>query len=284
VTFGAKDPVVILEADTPYHHITLREKDRSRFMDFDRIRQSGIALDYPLELRLRYPRVQAVALAFHPEPRQVLAIGLGAGSFPKRLHHDWPEATIDVVEIDPQVIALAQQYFDLQPDAHLRIHAGDGRRFLQEGSTRYDLVLVDAYNGDNIPFHLTTREFYRELRARMDDDALLVSNVVGRLGPGRRYLRAMLRTVADTFPVVQMIPTSAVDPNVDMNFIVVARRRGARLSAAELQAAVARLDGKMVPREELEKYAAQLLEPLPSLDDAPLLTDDYAPVELLRAE
>ena len=282
-TYGARDPVIILERDTPYHHVTLREKDRSRFMDFDQIRQSGIALDYPLELRLRYPRVQSLALAFHPDPRRVLAIGVAAGSVPRRLHADWPEATIDAVDIDPEVIALAEQYFGLVPDARLRVHAGDGRRFLQEGSTRYDLVFLDAYNGDNVPFHLTTREFYRELRARMDDDALLVSNVVGRWGPGHRYVPAMLRTIADTFPVVQMIPINTVKPDVDMNFIVVARASGERWSAEELRAAVARLDGRMVPRAELEGYATLLMEPLPSFADAPLLTDDFAPVELLRA-
>ena len=180
----------------------------TRYIDFDNLRQSAMLLDDPWELRLRYTRFLALALAFQPEPKRVLILGLGGGSFPKRLHRDFPQVVVDVVDIDPEVIGIAKRYFQVPEDSRLRLHLRDGRRFVRETTEKYDLIFLDAYNSDTIPFHLTTREFYRQLEAHLAPGGFVVSNIIGALrGPQSAFFRAMYRTLADTFPTVYVVPT-----------------------------------------------------------------------------
>jgi spermidine synthase len=256
-------------------------------MDFDNLRQSAMLLEDPWELRLRYTRFLALALAFQPEPKRVLILGLGGGSFPKRLYRDFPQIVVDAVDIDPEVLAIAKRYFQVPEDSRLRLHPRDGRRFLQETTEKYDLIFLDAYNSDTIPFHLTTREFYRELEARLAPGGVVVSNIIGTLrGPQSAFFRAMYRTLAETFPAVHVVPTydgGGAFVLGEINILLFAMRDRARLTRAELMARVGRVGGKLVHASDLMEYASHLLElPIP-VSDVPVLTDDYAPVEILRA-
>ncbi|MGE5848934.1 MAG: spermidine synthase [Candidatus Methylomirabilota bacterium] len=278
---------LVLEMDSFYNHIRVAEDSGTRYMDFDNLRQSAMLLTDPWELRLRYTRFLSLALAFQPDPKRALILGLGGGSFPKRLYRDFPQVVVDAVDIDPEVLAIAKRYFQVPEDSRLRLHARDGRQFVQQTDTRYDLVFLDAYNSDTIPFHLTTREFYREVEARLTPGAVVVSNIIGHLrGPESGFFRAMYRTLAETFPVIHVIPTYDVSRGVplgEINIILIATRHGTRLTRAELMKQVGRVGGRMVPASDLSEYASHLMDlPIP-VSDVPTLTDDFAPVEILRA-
>jgi spermidine synthase len=283
----AAEPGLLLEMDSFYNHIRVAEDSGTRYMDFDNLRQSAMLLEDPWELRLRYSRFLALALAFQPEPKRVLILGLGGGSFPKRLYRDLPQIVVDAVDIDPEVLAIAKRYFRVPEDSRLRLHPRDGRRFVQETTEKYDLIFLDAYNSDTIPFHLTTREFYRELEARLAPGGVVVSNIIGTLrGPQSAFFRAMYRTLSETFPAVHVVPTydgGGAFALGEINILLFAMRDRTRLTRAELMARVGRVGGKLVPASELMEYASYLLElPIP-VSDVPVLTDDYAPVEILRA-
>lgn len=284
---GAVEPGLVLDRDSFYNHIHVVDTDGTRYMDFDNLRQSAMLLGDPWELRLRYTRFLALALAFQPDPKRALILGLGGGSFPKRLYRDFPQLAVDAVDIDPEVIAIAKRYFQVPEDSRLRLHARDGRRFVRETDARYDLVFLDAYNSDTIPFHLTTREFYREVEARLAPGGFVVSNIIGSLrGPQSGFFRAMYRTLAETFPTVHVIPTYDVSraiPLGEINIILIAARDRERLSRAELMTRVGRVGGKLVAASDLVEYASYLLEVPITISDVPILTDDFAPVELLRA-
>jgi len=285
---GAKEPGVLLEKDSFYNHIKVAESGGLRYMDFENLRQSAMLLDDPTELRLRYTRFLALPLVLRPEPKRVLILGLGGGSFPKRLHRDFPDLRVDVVDIDPAVVAVAKEYFQVPEDQRLRLHVKDGRRFVQETTERYDLIYLDAYNSDTIPFHLTTREFYREAASRLVPGGILVSNIIGSLrGEGSRFFRSMHRTLDDVFGTIYTVPIYRVEAGVlplgEINLIVIATRDETRLSRGELMARAGRLGGKLVPASELADYAAHLLELPVETRDVPILTDDFAPVEILRA-
>ncbi len=280
-------PGLLLDMDSFYNHIHIADDSGTRYMDFDNLRQSAMLLEDPWELRLRYTRFLVLALAFQPEPKRVLILGLGGGSFPKRLYRDFPQVEVDAVDIDPEVLAIAKRYFQVPEDSRLRLHALDGRRFVQQTTTKYDLIFLDAYNSDTIPFHLTTREFYREVEARLAPGGIVVSNIIGALrGPESAFFRAMYRTLAETFPAVHVIPTYDVSrgfPFGEINIILIATEGRTRLTRAELMARVGRVGGRLVPASDLAEYASHLLE-LPILvSDVPTLTDDFAPVEILRA-
>jgi len=283
----AAEPGLMLEMDSFYNHIRVAEDSGTRYMDFDNLRQSAMLLQDPWELHLRYTRFLALALAFQPEPKRALVLGLGGGSFPKRLHRDFPQLVVDVVDIDPEVLAIAKRYFRVPEDSRMRLHAKDGRRFIQETDAKYDLIFLDAYNSDTIPFHLTTREFYREAQARLAPGGIVVSNIIGVLrGSQSGFFRAMYRTLAEAFPTVHVIPVHDVGggfPPYEINIILVATQEKARLTRAEVMTRAGRVGGKLVPASDLTEYASHLLElPIP-VSDVPILTDDYAPVEMLRA-
>jgi spermidine synthase len=283
----AAEPGLLLEEDSFYNHIRVAETSDMRYMDFENLRQSGMSRTDPYELTLRYTRFLSLSLALRPEATRVLILGLGGGSFPKRLHKDFPNLTVDAVDIDPEVIRIAKTYFQVPEDARLRLHAMDGRRFVQETAERYDIVYLDAYNSDTIPFHLTTREFYREIAARLKPGGIVVSNIIGSLrGPQSQFFRAMHRTLAEAFPTIYAVPVydlAVFQVFGDINIILFATPDATRLTRGELVARAARLGGKLVPASDLAEYAAHLLEVPVEVSDVPTLTDDFAPVEILRA-
>ncbi len=282
----AAEPGLLLDTDSFYNHIRVSDEGGSRYLDFDNLRQSGMLQSNPWELQLRYTRFLALALTLQPDPRRVLVIGLGGGSFPKRLYRDFPQITVDVADIDPAVRRIATRYFQVPQDGRMRLHVQDGRRFVQESDAAYDAVFLDAYNSDTIPFHLVTREFYQAVRARLAPGGVVVSNIIGSpYGPRSGFFRAIYRTLATVFPTVYVVPTYDTRNGLflgDINIILLATQESARLSRGELIARAGRAEGKLVPASDLAEYASYLVEaPIP-VGDVPLLTDDFAPVELLR--
>jgi spermidine synthase len=279
---------MLYEKDSFYHNIRVGEEGRTRHMYFDNTYQSAMLLDDPWKIEFTCIRYMALALALQPEPKRAVNIGLGGGSFSKRLARDYGEVQMDGVDIDPEVVNVARRFFEVPEEPRLRLHAIDGRRFIREVSEPYDLVFLDAYNADTIPFHLTTREFYREIDSRLAPGGVVVSNIIGVLeGEGSEYFRSMYKTIADTFPVVYVFPVLAYsgdDYGDELNIIVVAARQGQRLSKAEFVARTALLEGRLAPPSEIAQFAAALYESPIDVSDVPLLTDDFAPVDILRAK
>jgi spermidine synthase len=223
-----------------------------------------------------------------PEPKRVLVLGLGGGSFPKRLYKDLPSVVVDVADIDPEVIAIAKRYFQVPEDARLHLYAMDGRRFVQESKEKYDLVFLDAYNSDTIPFHLTTREFYQEIKAHLSPGGVVVSNIIGALrGPQSAFFRSMYRTLSEVFPTTYVVPTYDVNAGWilgEINIILFATQETNRIGRGAWVARAGRVGGKLVPATDLSEYASYLLEVPVEVKDVPTLTDDFAPVEILRGQ
>src|SRR3990172_1390812 len=167
-----------------------------------------------------------LGLVFRPEAQRVLVVGLGGGSIPKRFWRDYPAMLIEVAELDPMVVDVAKRFFGVPEDLRLRIVAQDGRLFLRNTRQRYDMIILDAYFAESIPFHLTTREFMQLARLRLAPGGIVLSNVIGALqGPRSRLFRAMYRTMGEVFPGLYPFPTAyrpSADVDVIRNIIVVA--------------------------------------------------------------
>jgi spermidine synthase len=140
-------------------------------------RQSVVRPGDPLRLELPYTRMAMVGLAFVPRPERLLVVGLGGGAIPMFLRAVVPEALIDVVDIDPDVVEAARRDFGFREDAALRAHVADGRRFIESPGPRYDVILLDAYGPRSIPEHLSTREFLGATRARLAPGGAVVGNL-----------------------------------------------------------------------------------------------------------
>ena len=213
--------------------------------------QSVIWLDDPRGLALAYTRATMAALAVVPEPRRALMIGLGGGTMATFLHQRYPELHIDCVEIDPAVVEVAKRFFAFKPDARMRVHVGDGRRFVERSKDHYDLVILDAYGADNIPLHLATEEFLRAVRARLTPGGVVASNVIEReLNP--RY-DDMVRTFSAVFDELYAL-------GADANRLLFALPRRERLTRADLAQRAAKLQRQRAFGFDLAKMLRRGLE------------------------
>lgn len=131
---------------------------------------------------LEYSTLAFSGLLYHPEPERILVVGLGGGTIPRRMRNTFSDAAIDIVEIDPEILAVAERFFAFKRDPAMNVHIADGRVFIrrllrEDPVPRYDLVILDAFTSDYIPFHLMTEEFLKEVSGLLADDGVVVANV-----------------------------------------------------------------------------------------------------------
>jgi spermidine synthase len=277
---------VVFERDTQYHRLAVVDDQDSRFLRFDNSFQSGMYLDRPFETRFEYSDYFHLGLAYNPDARNVLFIGVGGGSSLKRLWRDFPQLRIDAVEIDPVVVDVAHRYFELpEGDPRLEIEVGDGRRFLDRaGDRRWDVIAIDAYYSDSIPFHLTTHEFMQLVREHLAPGGVVVSNVIGSIeGPTSQLFRAFYRTYRSVFPTVLVHPVvrdGEEGHEILRNVIVVAGESPAPEDGF-LRSRWADLRERYPGTPDLSDALATRYDAQIPVADVPTLTDDYAPVDAL---
>ena len=114
-----------------------------------------------------------LGVAYPPKVERIAEIGLGGGRTVSYLSAALPDAGILAIELDKDVVELAKKYFKFQETARLRAVVSDGRAFLLKDSEKWDVILIDAYRGPFVPFHLLTQEFYRLVKSRLGDGYLL---------------------------------------------------------------------------------------------------------------
>jgi predicted O-methyltransferase YrrM len=157
--------------------------------------QSAIEPNNPRAVPVEYVRYALLGLAYHPpalgRPRRVLMVGLGGGTFTTLVHRALPEVTIDVVEIDPVVVAAARAHFGLREDARYRVHVADAAHWMTRAPPQtYDYVLLDAYAGEGIPEPLGTTAFFRAVAGRLAPGGVVAINVAEMQAEGRAVVRA----------------------------------------------------------------------------------------------
>jgi spermidine synthase len=200
--------------------------------------------------------------------KKTLLIGGGTFGYPRHFLRSFPEAEMDVVEIDPGLVHIARSHFFLEDDPRLAIHIEDGRTYLNRCRTSYDVIFGDAFKSYySIPFQLSTLEAIQKKYDLLNDGGLVVLNLISALeGRKSQFLKAELATYRKVFPQVLIFPVmSALHKEEVQNIILVAFKSevGALLISDDQQ-------------------TASLLErrfdvPLP--DGQIILTDDFAPVE-----
>ncbi|MDQ4018690.1 MAG: fused MFS/spermidine synthase, partial [Actinomycetota bacterium] len=275
---------VVFAEDTQYHRLAVVDDETTRYLRFDNSLQSAMYLDDPFRTRFRYTDYFHLGLAYNPDARNVLFIGLGAGSSPKRMWREFPDVRLHVVELDPVVVDVGYRYFSVPRDERLRVEVGDGRQFLARNERRWDVIVIDAFFADAIPFHLVTHEFLGLARERLAPGGVVVTNANGALaGPGSRLFRSIYRTYRTAFPTVLVHPAveqSDRGAEAYRNLILVATEAAPpeRDFLAERWAALRR---RVPDAPELERpIRGRHDAPIPT-DDVPTLTDDYAPTDAL---
>jgi len=266
---------VIYETQTPYQELEVVDRGDTRILFLDGQKHSAMDLAAPNRHVFDYTRYFHLTLLFAEEDvDRVLFVGGGGFTGPKRFANDY-NATVDVVEIDPEVISVAKRYFRLEESERLNVYNADGREYLRQTNRTYDVIVMDAYKKDKVPFQLTTQEFMRLANDRLDDDGVLLTNIISApSGPASKFYRAEYKTIDSVFSAVYSFPT--VGGSVVQNVEVVATKNETRVSEETLLARNDRRDIGIDLANEIRNYR----EP-PDTTDVPVLTDDYAPVDSL---
>ncbi len=236
--------------------------------------QSAMFLDSD-ETVFEYVKYYHLIRHLKPDFRRTLMIGGAGYSFPKTYIAEYPNAEIDVVEIDPQMTAIAKKFFRLHDDPRMKIIHQDGRVFLNQVETAtYDAVLMDAFGSlFTVPYQLTTREAIDQINRVLKDDGVVIFNLGSAIiGPASQFLQAEFRTCQEVFPHVALFKVNPEHTDEQLqNLIIVASKSFQGLDGSSRRSAVD--DDPFISSLLSRRYTA--LFPL----NRSTLTDDLAPVE-----
>jgi len=201
----------------------------------------------------------------------LLLIGSAAGTISKAFSHIYGPIPIDGVEIDPGIIEVGRQWFDMN-EPNLTAHAQDGRFFLTTTNKTYDVIGVDAYRPPYIPFHLTTQEFFQEVYHHLNEDGVVVINA-GRTSTDYSLVEALGSTMKTVFPNVYVIDVPSYGSSLG-NSLVVATKQPSQLD--NFTQNVSQLEHPQLRRVADRALNSGIWE----LEaDSLVFTDDKAPVE-----
>lgn len=264
---------VLHEEESMYHSIEVVERGGVRTLMLNGDRHSAEYVDGREGYVFRYAAMMHLPV-LHRDPgevERVLAIGGGAGSVPKR-YAEMYGAEVDVVELDPAVVRVADRHFDAKRPGVNWI-AMDGRRYLRTTDEKYDVVLLDAYRAGGVPEHLATREFMEEVDRHLAPGGVVASNMIGtRRGDASRLWRAEHRTMETVFGDVDAYLSKPSNPLVQ-NVVLVAHH-GPEPSNEELRSRAETRDTGI----DLAPYLGGRI-PEPDTADLPILLDDGGAVD-----
>ena len=259
--------------ETPYNDVFITKRQHQLVMSFqlkgwDYTESVSNLLD-PDDLPLRYAQVMTIATVYPEAPRKILMLGLGGGSISTYLGRFMPEAAITTVEIDPGVITAAKTYFGVRETERMRYHAGDGRVFLNRNSELYDLILLDAYRGGYVPFHLLTREFYTLVKQRLTPGGAAAFNV----HDGNKLYASTVKTLGEVFAALDLYPTGVGE--------VIAVARTSPLDPQTLERRAAALQQRHGFRFPLPQILQRRMDkPQSQAANGDVITDDFAPADV----
>ncbi len=273
---------VVYQRDSLYSHIRVEDSGGIRTLWFNNCPQSTMYVNDPSSGALEYTEFFHSALAIKPSLRRVLVLGLGGGSTQKAFLNRYPDVSVTTVEIDPVVVEVAKKFFYVPESPRHKIVIEDARRYLSRSGGGFDAILIDAYLADYygayVPFHLATKEFFQLVSKNLSDGGVVAYNVTAQInGWNSSSLSAIYKTMSSVFGQMYLFPARRL-----MNVVVVGAKDG-RIPSMERLRANAR---------EVDRYYGRLPVSISSviayaqsstldLSVAPLLTDNYAPVELL---
>lgn len=265
------------DVDTVYYCASVRtspEDPDLRVLVLDDLNHSAVDLTDPARLEFAYTRrfADAIDAAFPPGvPLDAVHVGGGGFTMPRWLAATRPGSASTVLEVDPGVVELGRRELGVAQIPGVDVRIGDARSLLTAlPAASADLVVGDAFGARSVPWHLATAEFAAEVHRVLRHDGVYVLNVIDR--DPWRLLAAEVATLAARFPhVVLLVRPDQLAPGGGGNAVVVASDRPIDLAALAARAAARGEPGSVLDDAATRRFAA----------DAPVLTDDRAPVDQL---
>ena len=285
VSSGTRIPKdVVFQKTTFYHRIRVVESEHS---SGDKIRQlyldstlEGAQFQNLREIPISYQHYWELARAFCREIKTGAFLGGGAFTMPEFLLHAYPEAEVDVIEIDPKVVEVGRMFFRVDEYKRLNPIVGDARRHLYLTDKKYDFIFGDAYNGvRNIPAHLVTVEFFNLVKERLTENGIYLMNIISSItGRNSELFCGIVKSLRYVFGDVYVFAVASRRLDTVQNLIIMTCP-----NAIDLDKAIHVLDNTT------DKKVLSLLNTyVPSnqydTSNSPLFTDNYNPVEYIVAK
>lgn len=275
-----KNNSVVHQSNGIYSSITITDMDiydkPARLLKRDTNNSSAIFRN-STDLVFDYTQFIHLYTTLKPDATTMLMLGGGAYTIPRSIAASNAQMEIDVVEIEPVLFELAQEYFDLSDVSRITNYAEDARVFASRTETQYDIIFADLFSTNMAaPFHLTTFEYYTLLRDRLTEDGILIVNYVGKpTGESPSLTGSVIKTLVSVFPEIQGFMTNPNHLTRNQNIMFVARKSGA-LGQLPIS----------LPSYGLPLVLADMKLDLTTYNDSTeyLLTDDHAPVDRLMAK
>lgn len=188
-----------VETGKPY----LKDYEGILALHFDALSvQSEMCIDLPDKLVLSYTRAMMSFLLFEPSPQCIAMIGLGGGSLAKYCYRYLPQIEITVVEINPDVIALRNEFAIPADDKRFKVLLGDGAEWVTDTARHFDVLMVDGFDAGGLPDQLSSQRFYDDCFASLADNGIMVVNLWGSSAHYNEYLARIHNSFAGRVVVV----------------------------------------------------------------------------------
>ena len=268
---------VIYEGESAYNYIQVQEIDGYRILRLNE--GQGIhSIYHPQIKNYNGPWEQVLVSPFFYDPSEspinvnrIAILGLAAGTSAQQASTVFPYAKIDGFEIDPEIINVGYDLFNMENE-NLNVYVKDARAGLNHIAYSYDIISVDAYRPPYIPWHLTTREFFLEIRNKLTEKGTLVINVA-RIFDDRRLVDSLYQTIRTEFPSVYIVDI----PN-SLNSMIFATKNPS-MSENLIQNYIVLENSPMKNTLLMQALEIAILNQQPTPDSGIILTDDLAPIE-----
>lgn len=240
--------------------------------------REGALYDKSSTLPIQALRYWALAPLFRGDLDSALVLGGGTFTLPETFLDHFPQAKVEVVEIDPAVVDVGRRFFRLNRYPQMGIVVDDARRFLSRTPQKYDLIFGDAYNGlRSVPSHLLTKEFFQAVKNRLTERGIFMMHLINAVqGKDAALFNAVIKTISQVFPETLVFAILPQKLTKIQSIIIVAADFDLDPAAvlAALPPEKQALRNLLLTRIPPEIYRAQ---------EGSLLTDGFNPVEYLIA-
>jgi spermidine synthase len=265
---------LVEERSSTYNNIYVYKDGPNMIMNFGHNKrfytESVYNTNNELELPVTYTRFMTVGLAYSSGLDNLIEIGLGGGRTAWYLHKHVPSLDITCVELDPAVVELATKHFGVRAEDKFKVAVADGRSYMVRSKESWNVIMIDAYRGPFVPFHLLTEEFFKVVRTKLKPGGVVVQNIE----PSTMMFDSAIATIQKVFPNVELYEAGG-------NVVAVAYD-GPQRTTAQLYARAAALQ-----KEHRFAYPLPVFLPerriVTRAVKGKVLSDDFAPVESLLA-
>jgi len=193
-------PQTNIKTDKPY----LTEREGILALHFDALYvQSGMCIEEPDTLLFSYTRVMMSFLLFEPSPKRIAMIGLGGGSLAKYCYRYLPQTKITVIEINPDVIALRNEFAIPADDTRFNVLLGDGAEWVADTANQPNVLMIDGFDAAGLSIQLSSQQFYDDCFASLADNGIMVVNLWGSYAHHDEYLARIYNSFASRLVVVE---------------------------------------------------------------------------------